>query len=110
VDVFNQVDDETGKPIVNEGYEEETIVFDLSHTISNIPIIVNEDGLIEHEDFNINYEYYLYETYKDLEASLVITDGMRHSVKSLIVKKSEPNPLNYSWSKDFENPNENDLC
>lgn len=104
VDGYTQVDEATGDIIYVDGYEKETVEYDLSSTVSNIKVSVNSLGFIEHEDFIINFQ----DEYGMVNATLVITGGERQSVKSLSIFKKRPNILDYYWKKTFEN--KDDIC
>lgn len=92
--------------IKNEKYgdnEEQLILYDMTFNVSNIPITINEEGLIVHDDFILNEDYSAngQDFYETLNVDVLISGGSNQSVKSLKIVRSNEQKLNYSWKQDF---------
>jgi hypothetical protein len=70
--------------------EEQLILYDVTFNISNIPITINEEGLIVHDDFILNEDYSAngQDFYETLNVDVLISGGSNQSVKSLKVVRS----------------------
>ena len=70
--------------------EEQLILYDVTFNISNIPITINEEGLIVHDDFILNEDYSAngQDFYETLNVDVLISGGSNQSVKSLKIVRS----------------------
>jgi hypothetical protein len=70
--------------------EEQLILYDVTFNISNIPITINEEGLIVHDNFILNEDYSAngQDFYETLNVDILISGGSNQSVKSLKVVRS----------------------
>lgn len=93
-----EINEETGDITYIDGYEKVIMEYDLSSTVSNIKVSVNEEGFIEQKDFIITFQ----DEYGKLNATLIITGGERQQVKSLSISRELPQEFIYNWTKTFE--------